>query len=166
MQYLYDIKHSVTYREFWWLIIMGSEFDDWHFFTISLNYDRPQSMSVYDSLHSLLDHECLLRRMANDERKTTNDESLLTYWTPLRVWVLRYDWRSVGQSVLEWSTHLGLAIRIVAGLLMWGALSDGRTGLSFTIAAGPCQHSHSRVQVRWDSLSYFTVSDSSVASYD
>jgi hypothetical protein len=25
----------------------------------------------------------------------------------------------------------------VAGLLMWGALSDKRTGLSFTIAAGP-----------------------------
>jgi hypothetical protein len=27
----------------------------------------------------------------------------------------------------------------VAGLLMWGALSDERTGLSFTIAAGPRQ---------------------------
>jgi hypothetical protein len=32
----------------------------------------------------------------------------------------------------------------VAGLLMWGALSDERTGLSFTIAAGPRQRSHSR----------------------
>jgi hypothetical protein len=31
---------------------------------------------------------------------------------------------------------------------MWGALSDGRTGLSFTIAAGPHQRSHSQVRVR------------------
>jgi hypothetical protein len=37
--------------------------------------------------------------------------------------------------------------RIVAGLLIWGALSDERTGLSFTIASGPSQRSHSRVRV-------------------
>jgi hypothetical protein len=43
---------------------------------------------------------------------------------------------------------------------MWGALSDERTGLSFTIAAGPRQRSHSRVRVSWDSGPYFTVSDS------
>jgi hypothetical protein len=42
---------------------------------------------------------------------------------------------------------------------MWGALSDERTGLSFTIAADPRQRSHSRVRVPWDSLPYFTVSD-------
>jgi hypothetical protein len=30
---------------------------------------------------------------------------------------------------------------------MWGALSDGSTGLSFTIAAGPRQRNHSRVRV-------------------
>jgi hypothetical protein len=29
--------------------------------------------------------------------------------------------------------------RTVAGLLIWGALSDERTGLSFTIASGPSQ---------------------------
>jgi hypothetical protein len=39
----------------------------------------------------------------------------------------------------------------VADLLMRGALSDERTGLSFTTAAGPRQHSHSRVRVPWDS---------------
>jgi hypothetical protein len=32
------------------------------------------------------------------------------------------------------------------GLLMWGALSDDKTGVSFTIAAGSCQRSHSRVR--------------------
>jgi hypothetical protein len=35
----------------------------------------------------------------------------------------------------------------VAGLLMWGALSTERTGLSFTVAAGPRQQGHSRE--RW-----------------
>jgi hypothetical protein len=36
-------------------------------------------------------------------------------------------------------------------LLMWGALSDERTSLSFAIAPGPRQHSHFRVHVPWDS---------------
>jgi hypothetical protein len=35
--------------------------------------------------------------------------------------------------------------------LMWGAVSDERTGLPFTIAAGPRQRSHSWVLVLWDS---------------
>jgi hypothetical protein len=73
--------------------------------------------------------------------------------------------RSVGQSVLEWSTHLGLTpdyycCETIAGLLMWDALSDERTGLSFTIAPGPRQRSHFRVRVPWCSSPYFTVSDS------
>jgi hypothetical protein len=41
---------------------------------------------------------------------------------------------------------------------MWGALSDERTGLFFTIAAGPHQCSHSWVRVPWDMRPYFTVS--------
>jgi hypothetical protein len=48
----------------------------------------------------------------------------------------------------------------VAGLLMWGALSDERAGLSFTIAAGLHQRSHCRVRVPWYSRLYFSVSDS------
>jgi hypothetical protein len=42
---------------------------------------------------------------------------------------------------------------------MWGALSDERTGLSFTIATGCCQRSHSLVRAPLDSRPYFTVSD-------
>jgi hypothetical protein len=45
------------------------------------------------------------------------------------------------------------------GLVLWGALSDERTGLSFIYAAGPRQHSLSRARVPWDSRQYFTVSD-------
>jgi hypothetical protein len=48
-----------------------------------------------------------------------------------------------------------------AGLLMWGALSDERTGLSFVIAAGPRQRSHTRVlRVPQDSWLYFSASGS------
>jgi hypothetical protein len=47
---------------------------------------------------------------------------------------------------------------------MWGALSDERTGLSLTIAAGPRQRSDSRVRSPWDSRPYFTVSDSRLPS--
>jgi hypothetical protein len=44
-------------------------------------------------------------------------------------------------------------------LLLWGALSDERTGLSFIYVAGRRQHSLSRIRVPWDSWPYFIVSD-------
>jgi hypothetical protein len=47
----------------------------------------------------------------------------------------------------------------VAGLLMWGALSNKRTGLMFAIFAVPRQRTHSLVPVPWDSWPYLTVSD-------
>jgi hypothetical protein len=47
----------------------------------------------------------------------------------------------------------------VAGLLMWGTLSDDWTGLSFTTAAGPCQHSHSRVRVPSDHILLSQIRD-------
>jgi hypothetical protein len=53
-----------------------------------------------------------------------------------------------------------ITVRQLQALLMWGALSDERMRLSFTIAAGPRQRSHFPVRVTWDSLPYFTVSDS------
>jgi hypothetical protein len=44
------------------LVTIGSELDDgiyWLLFTITINYNSSQSMTLYDSLHSLLDYECL-----------------------------------------------------------------------------------------------------------
>jgi hypothetical protein len=71
---------------------------------------------------------------------------------------------SIGQSVsLGVEPHLGLMTRYLLlfdsyGLVLWGALSDERTGLSFVYAAGPRQRSHSRVRVPWISRPYFTRS--------
>jgi hypothetical protein len=56
----------------------------------------------------------------------------------------------------------GSRCQTVAGLLMWGALSDERTALSFTVAADPRQRSRFRVRVPWESWLYFTVSDSTL----
>jgi hypothetical protein len=50
----------------------------------------------------------------------------------------------------------------VARLLMWGALSDERTSLPFTIAAAPRQRSHSWVESRGtrDHVLLFQIRDS------
>jgi hypothetical protein len=48
----------------------------------------------------------------------------------------------------------------LAVIVLCNILSHERMGLSFTIAAGPCQRSHSQVRVPRDSWPYFTVSDS------
>jgi hypothetical protein len=75
---------------------------------------------------------------------TTDGQSASLSWNKAPIWSLRPD--------LYYCPS-------VAGLLMWGALSDERTGLSPTIAAGSSQRSHSRVRAPWDSRPYFTVSD-------
>jgi hypothetical protein len=124
---------------------------------ITINHDSSQSMTVYDSLHSLLDYACPLWRM-------TNDESVLTPWAPESESYVTTDGQSASLSENKapiWGVRPDLYYCLrVAGLLIWGALSDERTNLSSTIAAGPRQRSHFRVRVPWDSRPYFTVSES------
>jgi hypothetical protein len=63
----------VTYERFAWLIITGSGLDDWiylHFFPVKINYNSSQSVTLWDSLYSLLDYECLL--FCCDEWRTKN----------------------------------------------------------------------------------------------
>jgi hypothetical protein len=63
---------------------------------------------------------------------------------------LCYDRRSVGQSVLVSSTHLWFMTTFSLLSDSYGfVLSDERTGLPFTIAAGPRQRSYSWVRVPW-----------------
>jgi hypothetical protein len=48
---------------------------------------------------------------------------------------------------LEFVRHfIFIYLQIVAGMLMWGALSDERTDLELTDVAGPCQQSLSRIR--------------------
>jgi hypothetical protein len=63
---------------------------------------------------------------------TTDGQSASLSWCQAPIWGLGPDF---------------YYCQTIAGLLMWGALSDERTGLPFTIAASPRQHSHSRVRV-------------------
>jgi hypothetical protein len=72
----------------------------------------------------------------NQNYVTTDGQPASLSWCQAPIWGRRLDF---------------CYCQTVAGLLMWGALSDERTGLSFTIAAGPSQRSHSRVPVLWDS---------------
>jgi hypothetical protein len=85
---------------------------------------------------------------------TTDSQSASPSWNNAPVWGLRPDF---------------YYRRTVAGLLMWGALSDERTGLSFTIATGLSERSHSLVRAPLDSRPYFTLrfeTSHFVASYD
>jgi hypothetical protein len=80
---------------------------------------------------------------SESELRQTGQSASLS-WNKAPVWALRPDF--INQTVAGW--------------LRWGALSDKRTGLSFTVDSGPRQRSHFRVRVSWDSWPYFTVSDS------
>jgi hypothetical protein len=110
----------------------------------SIGNDSDISWDVY-GLYLVWDTNCseILRR--SQSHVTTYGQSVSLSWCKAPVWGLRPDFYFYQR---------------VAGLLMWGALSDEKTGLSFTISAGSRQHSHSRVRVSRDSWPYFTVSGS------
>jgi hypothetical protein len=76
---------------------------------------------------------------------TTDGQSPCLSWNNAPIWRLRPDF---------------CYCQIVAGLLMWGNLSDERTVLLFIIVADPRQRSQSRVRVPRDWWPYFTVSAS------
>jgi hypothetical protein len=76
---------------------------------------------------------------------TTDGQSTSLSWNKAPIWDLRLDF---------------YYCQTVAGVLMWGALSDERRGLSFARVTGSRQRSHSRNRVPWNSWPYFTVSDS------
>jgi hypothetical protein len=67
---------------------------------------------------------------------TTDGQSASLSWNQAPIWGSRQDF---------------YYCLTAAGLLMWGALSDERTGQPFTIAAGPRQRSSFWARVQWDS---------------
>jgi hypothetical protein len=79
------------------------------------------------------------RILSNSESEsyvTADGQSASLSWNKAPIWVLRLYF---------------YYCQTVVCLLIWGALSDERTGLLFTIGAGPRQRSHSRVRVPWHS---------------
>jgi hypothetical protein len=119
----------------------------------------PLFRSMYNFLSTLLSNtvSSCVSFNANDQVLHEYKPKLANYKSKSK---LCYDRRSAGQSVLEQSTHLGLRPDLdycltVAGLLIWGALSNERTGLSFAIANGPRQRSHFWVRVLYILTSTF-----------
>jgi hypothetical protein len=126
------------------------------YFTISLNHNQiqqiainlqPNPSSLIPRTHSIL---LLVLRLASETESESESESYFT---------------TDGQSAsLSWNKAPVCDLRpdfyycqTVADLLMWGVLSDERTGMSFTISPGPRQRSHFWVLDLWDSWPCFTV---------
>jgi hypothetical protein len=131
-----------------WLIIVDSRFDDYVYLTSVLQLHSIIAVHTFSvfSLTSILNSWLESESESESESYVTTDgQSASLSWNKAPFWGLRPD--------LDYC-------QTVEGLLMWDVLSDERTGLSFTVAAGPRQRSHSRVRVPLNSWPYFTVSDS------
>jgi hypothetical protein len=158
------ILYIVTYRGLAWLIIVGSRFDDWMYWTSvlqlqliitanTLNSFLIMNLSLYFycfsnwslvfcysyySIRLTASKLRLTQFLSLEPYVTTYCQSASLFWNKAPIWGLRPDL---------------YYCQSVAGLLMWGALSDERTRLSFAIAAGSRQRSHSRARVPWNSRS-------------
>jgi hypothetical protein len=130
---------------------MGSRFDDWiywHFFTITVDYNSShielllnvcvtnlsmRNLSLLsESRTGLSSLEFWISTPESESYVTTDGQPASLSWNKAFIWGLRPD------------LYYCLT---VAGLLIWGTLSDERPGLSFTILAGPRQLSHFLVRV-------------------
>jgi hypothetical protein len=131
------VENIATCWGFAWLIIMGSEFYDWvygHCFTITAAHILNSFWRTSDWI------EFKVKVML---RPTVSRPVCLGIKHPPGA----YD-------------HIFITVRQLRVCWCGGALSDERTDLPFTIAAGPHQRSHSRVRDPRDSQPYFTLSDS------
>jgi hypothetical protein len=121
---------------------MGSGFDDWvywYFFTITVNYNISHIELLLNSLTDelrLLSDECFEESLTalneSESYVTTDGQPASLSWNKALIWGLRPDF---------------YYCLTVVGLLIWGILSDEKTGLSFTVAVGLRQRSHFRVRV-------------------
>jgi hypothetical protein len=108
-----------------------------------------RQLNPSDYLRNSLTHQPIACRLSLESESyvTTDDQWDSLSWNKAPIWGSRPDF---------------YYCQTAAGLLMWSALSDERTGPSFTIASCPRQRSHSRVPVPRNSRPYFSVSDSTL----
>jgi hypothetical protein len=96
-----------------------------------LKMETACSSKIFDFQQPYIpEHRTLHSKSQSQSYITTDGQPASLSWNKAPIWGLRPD--------LDYYLT-------VAGLLVWGALSDERTGLPFAIAAGPCQRSLSRV---------------------
>jgi hypothetical protein len=118
---------------------MGSEFEDWiywHFFTITMNYNSSQSMNVYDSLHSLLDHERILFHC--DEWRRTNHCSHIEL--PSDFWITTPVWRMLSRLNSAERSHVFSLHSFVRTKERWQFPTVHVTAC-LSVSAGPCVNS-------------------------
>jgi hypothetical protein len=142
------MDNNITYPGFPWLI-NGFGFDDWirDLYTTSYNSSHCHRLSTGHWTGTSLTSNWteLSIRSQSQSYVTTNGHSASLSSCQAPMWGLRLEF---------------YYCQTVADLLMWGAVSDERTGLPFITDAGPRQRSHSWVRVPWDSWPYFTLSES------
>jgi hypothetical protein len=100
---------------------------------VDLNTETSTSNHYEVFLLFVVQSPCMLGTQLNCQSEsesyiTTNGQSVSLSWNKAPIWGLRPDF---------------YYCQTVAGLLIWDAHSDKKTGLSFTITVGPRQHSHS-----------------------
>jgi hypothetical protein len=106
-----------------------------HFLQLPIPKTRPNSlptMVLYSYSFWTPNSKSLISLAESESYVTTDGQPASLSWNKAPIWGLRPD-------IYYCPT--------VAGLLIWGALSDERTGLSFTIATGLRQRSHFRFRV-------------------
>jgi hypothetical protein len=111
-------RMCITCSGFAWLIITGSGLDDWiywHFFTVTVNYDSSLSMTAHDSLHSLLQHECPLRRVTNDTLNSCwmNYDWYLTNVLLIYEWTLFYNFGRTDERTVSFYSPVATGISLL-----------------------------------------------------
>jgi hypothetical protein len=101
----------------------GYGLDDWIYWSLLHNHCLalpPFWVVPFWSLYS--DPNCVWLHSDSESYGMTDGQSASLSWNKASIWALRPDFHYC---------------QTVAGLLIWGALSEERTGLFFTIVAGP-----------------------------
>jgi hypothetical protein len=111
---------------------MGSGLDwiYWNFFTITINYNSSQSVTVQNSLHSLLDYKCLLFCVTDLVLiyESVTPSASVVRWLAIHSWTLKFSLMS------EWK-------------------NDFTNNLSFFTLGGPMRGHHTEQSVFWSLVS-------------